>query len=358
MTETLYSIFSSLPFCICLSWWLILLLRRDAVSSSAHRFLSLLAFVCMVLYLCNTFFLNGEEIPLFRVLYYMCYLAVFPLFWLYVRALTEPEQLKLRAGWVLAPAVLAGIVLAVVLACGGTLEPADFPIRIVFQVQLVLVCVSVLRRLTVYDRKVQNFYADTERKSPRELRSLCYLLIPVAILSGVSVLGREFFANRQLLITPSLLSSALLFAFFHVGLLMEYTAAEMAAGGTESPVPVDEDDRAQRALLERIRDLIESQRLYLTPGLKVTDVAGMLDTNRTYVSACINRQAGMSFSDYVNGFRVHHAQALLLRKDSPLTLAQIGIRSGFSGDTSFFRNFKKVTGQTPSEWLSRQQDRA
>ena len=360
MTETLYSIFSSLPFCICLCWWLILLLRRDAVSSPAHRYLSLLAFVNMVLYLCHTFFFNGEEIPAFRVLYYMCLLAVFPLFWIYIRALTEPEQLKLRAGWVLAPTFLAGIVLTVVLACGGTLEAADLPIRIVFMVELVLVCVSVLRRLTVYDRKVQNFYADTERKSPRELRSLFYLMIPVAIFSGVtSALGREFFANRQLLITPSLLSSALLFGIFHVGFLMEYTATEMAAGGTESPAPEkdDDDDRTQRALLERIRDLIESQRLYLTPGLKVTDVAEALDTNRTYVSACINRQAGMSFSDYVNGFRVRHAQELLLQKDVALTLTQIGVQSGFSGDTSFFRNFKKVTGQTPSEWLSLQKDR-
>ena len=354
MTETLYSIFSSLPFCICLSWWLILLLRRDAVPSPAHRYLSLLAFVCMVLYLCYAFFFNGEELPAFRVVYYVCHLAVFPLIWLYVRALTEPELLKLRAGWVLAPALLAGVVLTVVLACGGTLEPADLPVRIVFLVQLVLVCVLVLRRLTIYDRKVQNFYADTERKSPRELRSLFYLLIPVAILSGVaSALGREFFVNRQLLITPSLLSSALMFGIFHVGLLMEYTAAEMAAGGTETPLPEEEgDDPAQRALLERIQDLIESQRLYLTPGLKVTDVAGMLDTNRTYVSACINRQAGMSFSDYVNGFRVRHAQELLLRRDAALTLTQIGVQSGFSGDTSFFRNFKKVTGQTPSEWLA------
>ena len=355
MTDTLYSIFSSLPYCICLCWWLMLLLRREAVNSPAHHYLSLLALVCMVLYLCHAFFFNGAEVPVTQVTYYVCHLAVFPLFWIYVRALTEPEQLKVRAGWVLAPAVAVGVVLAVILACGGSIKPMDIPIRILFLVQLVLVCVSVLRRLAAYDRKVQNFYADTERKSPRELRSLFFLMIPAAILSAVaSALGREYFSNRQFVILPSLLFSALLFGIFHVGLLMEYTASEMAAGvpDTPAPAPAEGDDRAQQALLQRIRDLIESQRLYLTPGLKVTDVAEALDTNRTYVSACINRQTGMSFSDYVNGFRVRHAQELLLRKDAGLTLTQIGIQSGFSGDTSFFRNFKKVTGQTPSEWLA------
>jgi AraC-like DNA-binding protein len=43
-------------------------------------------------------------------------------------------------------------------------------------------------------------------------------------------------------------------------------------------------------------------------------------------------------------------------KGADLTLTQIGIQSGFSGDTSFFRNFKKVTGQTPSEWMSSQKE--
>ena len=99
---------------------------------------------------------------------------------------------------------------------------------------------------------------------------------------------------------------------------------------------------------------MESRELYLTPGLKISDVAEALDTNRTYISACINRQTGMSFSDYVNGFRVRYAQSLIRRKDPDLTLTQIGIQSGFAGDTSFFRNFKKVTGQTPSEWLASQ----
>lgn len=353
MNDTLYSIFSSLPFCICLCWWVILLLRRDAVGSHAHLYLSLFAFTCMLLYFCHALFISGEEIPLFRAVYYFCHLAVFPLFWLYIRVLTEPDQLKLRAGWVLAPAVAAAVVSAVVSISGGSFDPLDIPIRLVFLVQLVFVCVSVVRRLTVYDRKVQNFYADTERKSPRELRSLFYLLIPAAIISAIaSALGRDFFTNRQLVILPSLVFSALLFGIFHVGLLMEYTAAEMAAGGQDAPAPDDDDDRAQRALLERIQEMMTGKQIYLTPGLKVTDVADALDTNRTYVSACINRQTGMSFSDYVNGFRVRHAQELLLQRDESLTLAQVGLQSGFSGDTSFFRNFKKVTGQTPSEWMA------
>lgn len=356
MNETLYSIFSSLPFCLCLFWWLILQLRRDTVSSPAHRYLSLFAFIGMVLYFCHAAFFNGEESPLLRIVYYICHLAVFPVFWLYIRTLTEPERLKLRDGWVLAPSVAMAITLFVLFACGRSPELLDLPVRLIFLTQLILVCISVIRRLTAFDRKVKNFYVDTEHKSLQDLRSLFFLLIPLTVLSAIGgTVGRGIFVNRLLIIVPSLLFSALLFGIFHVGFLLEYTAAEMAGAGHEEATHGEEtDERDQQALLQRIRELMESRELYLTPGLKISDVAEALDTNRTYISACINRQTGMSFSDYVNGFRVRYAQSLIRRKDPDLTLTQIGIQSGFAGDTSFFRNFKKVTGQTPSEWLASQ----
>jgi AraC-like DNA-binding protein len=357
MNATLYSIFSSLPFCLCLFWWLILLIRRDTVSSPAHRFLSLFALNGILLYFCHASYFNGEEIPFLRVVYYGTHLAAFPLFWLYIRALTEPERLKLRAGWVLAPSLGVSITLLVFLACGKSPDSLDLLVQLIYLGQLVLISVSVVRRLTVFDRRVKNFYVDTEHKSLQDLRSLFFLLIPLTVFSAIGgAVGRSVFVNRPLLILPSLLFSALLFGIFHVGFLLEYTAAEMAGGGPELPSQENEDDKEQHALLNRVRHLMESQRIYLTPGLKISDVAESLDTNRTYISACINRQTGMSFSDYVNGFRIRYAQELMRGKGADLTLTQIGIQSGFSGDTSFFRNFKKVTGQTPSEWLSSQKE--
>ncbi|NLZ19581.1 MAG: helix-turn-helix transcriptional regulator [Bacteroidales bacterium] len=355
MNQTLYSIFSTLPFCLCLLWWVFLLFRRRAVSSPAHPFLSMFAFACTLLYFCHAVFFNGEEFPPVRALYYICNLAVYPLFWIYVRVLTEPELPRKRVLWVLAPSALAAVVLAVVLACGASPERLDLPVRLVFLAEMIPVCVSAARRLTAFDRKVQNFYVDTEHKSLRDLRSLFFLLIPVSVLSALgSAVGRAFFTDSLRIIFPSLLFSALLFGIFYVGYLLEYTAAEMAAGTAPAPAADAVDERAQQALLERVRELVESQKMYLTPGLKITDVAEALDTNRTYISSCINRQTGMSFSDYINGFRVRHAKELMREKDPRLSVTQIGIRSGFSGDTTFFRNFKKATGQTPSEWISSQ----
>jgi len=61
----------------------------------------------------------------------------------------------------------------------------------------------------------------------------------------------------------------------------------------------------------------------------------------------------MSFSQFVNTYRVHYAQELL-RRQPDMKMTFVAIDSGFSTETSFFRNFKTVTGMTPREWLQEQ----
>ena len=41
----------------------------------------------------------------------------------------------------------------------------------------------------------------------------------------------------------------------------------------------------------------------------------------------------------------------LMKSNPDKKLSQIAEESGFSGERSFFRNFKKVTGVTPRQWI-------
>ena len=108
---------------------------------------------------------------------------------------------------------------------------------------------------------------------------------------------------------------------------------------------------ADPSLMTRITALMEERQLFLQPGLSLRDVAQALGTNVRYISDCINSSTGASFSDYVNGYRVRHAQALM--KDRPgMPLSAVATESGFSSESTFFRNFKALTGKTPLQWLS------
>ena len=76
-----------------------------------------------------------------------------------------------------------------------------------------------------------------------------------------------------------------------------------------------------------------------------------LGTNTKYISSCINSEAGCPFNEYVNGYRIRYAQQLL-RERPGRRLSDVADAAGFSGESSFYRNFKAVTGLTPAEWLA------
>ena len=122
-----------------------------------------------------------------------------------------------------------------------------------------------------------------------------------------------------------------------------------------APLPVEEpaeglanDDR-QKATMQRIRQLMDEQQLFLNSELKINDVAALLNTNARYVSSCINAEEGMTFIQFVNAYRVAYAQQLLSQQPDK-KMSGIYAEAGFSGESSFFRIFKSATGLTPKEW--------
>ena len=108
-----------------------------------------------------------------------------------------------------------------------------------------------------------------------------------------------------------------------------------------------EEDVSQ--LMQRINDVMESQKLYKNCELKLSDLANAVGSNRRAVSDCINSQTGCSFNQYVNTFRTEHAKRII-RQYPDRKLSDIYVESGFANETSFFRTFKALTGMTPKEW--------
>ena len=102
-------------------------------------------------------------------------------------------------------------------------------------------------------------------------------------------------------------------------------------------------------LMERIRQLMEEQKLFLNSELKVADVAGILKVRKIHISDCISSQEGCTFSVFVNKYRVEFAKLLLVQYPEK-KISTIIQESGFSNETSFFRTFKAIAGMTPNEW--------
>lgn len=110
-----------------------------------------------------------------------------------------------------------------------------------------------------------------------------------------------------------------------------------------------DDSAADEALMQRICQLMDEERLFLNSDLKMADVATRLGSNASYVSSCINQLRGCSFNQFVNGYRIDYAKQLL-RQHPDKKVSEVWASSGFANETSFFRTFKALTGMTPNEW--------
>ena len=102
-------------------------------------------------------------------------------------------------------------------------------------------------------------------------------------------------------------------------------------------------------LMERICGLMEGQQFYLQQGLKVSDIASALGTNSRYISECVRAERGISFTQFVNEYRVAYAKRLLIEQPDK-KMSAVAIDSGFSNDKALTRSFKDLTGLTPTEW--------
>lgn len=100
-----------------------------------------------------------------------------------------------------------------------------------------------------------------------------------------------------------------------------------------------------------LENLIIDQKRYLDSDLTLDKIAEELHLSKSYLSRVINAELGIGFVDYVNTFRVEEAKKYILNSEfSNYTLVSIGIEAGFNSKSAFYSSFKKITGQTPTEF--------
>lgn len=119
----------------------------------------------------------------------------------------------------------------------------------------------------------------------------------------------------------------------------------------EQPVEPEPEElklQPEAAFAERMYLLFEKEQVYLNPRLRLSELAMLLGTNRTYLSQYFNQNCESTFYDFVNDYRIHHAKLLLHSTDD--TLETIAMNSGFNSLSTFRRAFVQREGMSPIEF--------
>lgn len=98
----------------------------------------------------------------------------------------------------------------------------------------------------------------------------------------------------------------------------------------------------------KIQDRVISEQLFLDKEVTLKSLAKILNTNRSNLSAWINTYAGVNFNQWINDFRINY---MLERIHSGKKISKLAEEAGFISSDSFYRNFKRKTNLTPTEYL-------
>ena len=127
-------------------------------------------------------------------------------------------------------------------------------------------------------------------------------------------------------------------------------------GRKEKYVSLTQEECEQ--LLERVRNCMKIQRLYINPDLKIGQLSEKSGISVYLLSYLFNHYLNSSYYDFVNSFRIEEFNRLLENGEHlQYTLQALIEKCGFSSRTSFFRYFKKVNGISPGEYIRKFDDR-
>lgn len=147
------------------------------------------------------------------------------------------------------------------------------------------------------------------------------------------------------------LSSSLSLALVGALGLSQSLAAGDETGDGPAQASEAADPQEEAETMERLQALMAGEGLYLDPDLTLARLSRRLRLPAKRLSAAINRATGENVSRYVNGFRIRRACERLRAGDS-VTAAMLN--SGFNTKSNFNREFLRILGAPPSDWLAKE----
>lgn len=210
---------------------------------------------------------------------------------------------------------------------------------------------AAVLEISRYKRELKEFYSSLHLEGPYWL---LLLTLGFAINWLWSLLVHLLGQNINLNIADSFgifdnyITFLLVNALFIYSLLYAHQLLETRSKSKEKEAPVVE---VSPQSINRIRDAMEKQQLYLKPNLNIEEFARHVGIHYREVSSIINKHFNTNFFEFVNEYRVNKAKQMLLDPDcAQMTILDILLESGFNSKSSFHRFFKRYVGMSAADF--------
>lgn len=202
-------------------------------------------------------------------------------------------------------------------------------------------------RLVRYESSIQG----------KDLNWIEYIIAQVLVISIIALIynliGQE---SPGLIMNCINLMAVLMVAYhslaqkeiFHAFLIKESSIDNLEEVDLKRKVMANNDLNIQK---KRLMKLMTDQLCFLDCNLNLVKLSTLIDLTPHQLSYVINTGFNMNFFQFVNQYRIEKAKELLINNSKNYTILAIAYDSGFNSKTAFNTTFKKITGQTPTEFL-------
>lgn len=277
-----------------------------------------------------------------------------PLLFLYVRSMiVKGQHFSLRSAFHVLPWVFFTVL--------WFFSKIDW-LGIFILVQEVVYIVLIIVTIRNFQKALRQTQSRYHTLSLNWLIQFLYLIIFVALIDGLNSWFRfssEFstISFSLLLITLLLFVNALVFKGLRqpivFGGISEEELAVLRELAKEKRMAMESEGQAS-AMAEELSLFMSQHKPYLRPELSLEELSKETGIGIRMLSNVINTVFKTNFSEYINDFRIQHAQDLLMNSTrSQKTVSEIMYESGFNSKSSFYLAFKKKMGVSPTDYRRR-----
>ena len=228
---------------------------------------------------------------------------------------------------------------------GSTEGYALYTVDIIVRLQYIVYNVFMIIKLQSLEKK---FEQNPAQGSVINIKWLRFIVYGYAVAcTGAVITFILFHINMQVAGRVNIFSVLYFFIFFFT--IFYDTIAPKSLYPKKKIKFSPEVNNEIELIIEKFDTLLNNEQIYLNPELSLKQVANMMNEKERNISQAINSAKQRNFKDYINSFRIKHA-CKLLKSDKNKPVFEVMFESGFNTKGPFNAAFKKVTGQTPSEY--------
>ncbi|MCK0136112.1 helix-turn-helix domain-containing protein [Arenibacter sp. S6351L] len=351
----------------------VVILKSPLFRSTANKYLAYAIFTLSILILNLVFELTEafSTIPFLRLLDNIEWAFVFPVFILLfvVNQVNHPVRNSKKLLWLFFPFGYSGIISII-----NVLNVYSFPILemrlfgILNQIEFFL-AIGFIPSVLIYTYSFLKFSIEKQEK---KWLAILWAIVSILLFSWVFALLLALFLNYEIsyfMKILALLATFLIHWTAYIGIYKFKLVRDQAGintllknGSIDSHNKVSSDFNpemegkkealtADNQYFKKLELLCKNHQIYRDNSLNRERIAEELGISAGYVSQLVNTVTGENFTNYINQYRIDAVKKMILNSEfENYSLLAIGLESGFTSKTTFYKSFKKVTGMTPNEY--------